>query len=121
MSFFLLGAHYKMSIKSPIGDRIYQARRSVKVTQLQLGASIGIDINHAGTRICSYELGRTEPKFYFVKKIASQLGFPVEFFYSETNEIALLLKGYYELSVKDRKKVSGLIEELAVIKNKKEN
>lgn len=68
-----------------IGKKIKAARLAKKLTQQQLCDALGWD-NHS--RIGMYERGEREPKSKVIKMIAAVTGYPVEWFYSdtETNE-----------------------------------
>lgn len=63
---------------SPIGSNIRTAREAAKVTQLALGHLLGWTGPEAGSHICRFETGQTEPRVATLRRIAEALGVTVE-------------------------------------------
>jgi transcriptional regulator with XRE-family HTH domain len=101
-----------MSKKSPISKRLKEARLATGISQKQLGIAIGIDEFVASARMNQYETGKHEPNFIIVKKIAKQLNVPAAFFYASDDDLACLLKMYYQLPNKQKQCVMKFIENL---------
>jgi transcriptional regulator with XRE-family HTH domain len=63
-----------------IPKRLKDARISNGYTQEQLAELVGIQGANSSSRLSSYEVGRTEPPFSLVVKIANLLDYPEYYF-----------------------------------------
>ena len=60
------------------GEKIKHLRKKNHLTQKQLGLAIGFSEGCADTRIAQYESGQRTPKENIKKKLAQELGVPLE-------------------------------------------
>jgi len=89
----------KPLVKKPIpGYRIFQARVAIGLSQEKLGVLIGLDEGTASTRISRYENGIHEPPISTAKNIAKALKVPLNYLYSDQDEIAELILHISKLS-----------------------
>lgn len=65
-----------------VPKRLKEARKAVGLSQEKLSELIGIEGVSTRSRLSSYEIGRTEPPFSLVEKIADVLGYPEYYFYT---------------------------------------
>ncbi len=72
------------------GERIRMIRKEKGMTQNQLGEACGID----AANIRKYELGKQNPKYETLEKIANAVDFPVSFFTGQPpfSDLPLLLQ-----------------------------
>ncbi|AIM24279.1 MULTISPECIES: helix-turn-helix domain-containing protein [Serratia] len=71
-----------------IPKRLKDARISNGYTQEQLAELVGIQGANSSSRLSSYEVGRTEPPFSLVVKIANLLDYPEYYFYTIDDDLA---------------------------------
>lgn len=83
---------------SPIPKRLKEARLSVKISQKKLGIAAGFDEFSASARMNHYEIGRHEPDYSTLKRIAEVLKFPTAYFYAEDDSLAEMIKSFNKLS-----------------------
>ncbi|EBA4960451.1 helix-turn-helix transcriptional regulator [Salmonella enterica] len=74
-----------------VPKRLKEARKAVGLSQERLSELIGIEGVSTRSRLSSYEVGRTEPPFSLVQKIAEVLGYPEYYFYTVNDVTAKLL------------------------------
>lgn len=60
-----------------IGEKIRIMRKKEKMTQKQLGISIGFSASHAEVRISQYEVGKRIPKEYYVNLLCQVFDIPI--------------------------------------------
>jgi transcriptional regulator with XRE-family HTH domain len=84
--------------ESPICKRLKEARIAAGISQKKLGIAAGMDEFSASSRMNHYELGRHQPDFETLKRIAKVLKLPVAYFYAEEDELAKLIWVYALLS-----------------------
>ncbi|MFC1503300.1 helix-turn-helix domain-containing protein [Pseudomonadota bacterium] len=101
-----------MDTVSPVGRRLKQARLIKGITQKNLGVMSGLDSASASSRMNHYERGRHEPSYSQVVRFASVLGFPVEFFYSEDDDLASVIVQYAKLNEEQQALISSIIGEM---------
>ncbi|HDK2751320.1 TPA: helix-turn-helix transcriptional regulator [Escherichia coli] len=72
-----------------VPKRLKEARMEAGLSQEKLSQLLGVaeGIN-TRSRFSSYEVGRTEPPFKLVKKIAELLDYPENYFYTEDDDFA---------------------------------
>lgn len=83
-----------MAKENPIPVRLKEARKRAKITQKNLGISIGMEINSASARMNHYEKGRHTPDIDTLQRMADRLGVPLNYFFCEsetTAELACLI------------------------------
>ncbi|CAG4884066.1 XRE family transcriptional regulator [Georgfuchsia toluolica] len=74
-----------------VARRLREARVRKGLSQKALGIAAGIHVDSASPRINQYEQGKHAPDFLTIKNLASVLGVPVPYFYSEDELLAELL------------------------------
>ena len=62
-----------------------------------MGIEAGMDQFSASARMNHYEMGRHTPDYSTLKRIATVLKLPVAYFYSEDNELAEIIRVFYNL------------------------
>ncbi|WP_022940474.1 helix-turn-helix domain-containing protein [Psychromonas hadalis] len=62
----------------------------MKISQKDLGIKIGIDPSSASGRMNHYETGRHMPDIAILKKMATELNVPINYFFCESEESATL-------------------------------
>ncbi len=95
---------------SPIAKRLKEARLRNGISQEQLGVLSGIDEMSASARMNQYERAVHAPSVAMVKRFASALNVPSEFFYAEDDVIATILLRLHRLTATQRTMVLKLIE-----------
>ncbi|HGY6085668.1 TPA: helix-turn-helix domain-containing protein, partial [Escherichia coli] len=68
---------------TPFPQRLRQARKKVGLSQKDLGIKVGMDEGSASGRMNHYEKGRHLPDIDMLKKIATELGVPLSYFFCE--------------------------------------
>ena len=90
--------------KSPISQRLREARIDADLSQKSLGIKAGIDQFSASARMNQYETDKHVPDFGTVKRIAKVLKLPTAYFYCEDSELAEVIKKWYRLKYKKKSK-----------------
>jgi len=84
---------------NPIPDRLKAARTKAGITQKELGIRIGMEPSSASGRMNHYEKGRHTPDIDTLKRMADELGVPINYFFCEnetTAELARLIANMSE-------------------------
>ena len=85
-----------------LGERIKRIRTFRDLTQRELGLKLGYEERNADVRIAQYESGNRTPKEDTMKKLAKELGVPLEILttpiLSEPAEYSAALFWMHELS-----------------------
>ncbi|EEV5753595.1 helix-turn-helix transcriptional regulator [Escherichia coli] len=68
---------------NPFPERLKQARKKAGLSQKDLGIKAGMDEGSASGRMNHYEKGRHIPDIDMLKKLASELGVPLSYFFCE--------------------------------------
>jgi len=76
---------------NPLPIRLKAARKSVGLTQQQLGMQLGMEQSTASARMNQYEKGKHAPDYQTMQRIAQELGFPVAYFSCDDDLLAELL------------------------------
>jgi transcriptional regulator with XRE-family HTH domain len=104
-----------MSFDNPIPMRLKEVRKKAKISQKELGVRIGIDESSASARMNQYEKGKHTPDISTLKKIADELGVPLNYFFCEDEssaELAVLISKLSENEKQDLlKSISSLFAE----------
>lgn len=69
-----MGKSIKIGTAQPVGEQIKEARRSVGLTQKELGERIGV----GGDCISVWERGARRPTIHTLARIADALGYSIE-------------------------------------------
>ncbi|MEZ9556340.1 helix-turn-helix domain-containing protein [Vibrio sp. BS-M-Sm-2] len=72
-----------MSTDNPVPARLKEVRKKAKISQKELGLRIGIDESSASARMNQYEKGKHTPDISTLKKMADELGVPLNYFFCE--------------------------------------
>ncbi|WP_391488801.1 helix-turn-helix domain-containing protein [Leclercia tamurae] len=81
-----------MAHPNPIPDRLKTARTKAGLTQRELGIRIGMEPSSASGRMNHYEKGRHIPDIDTLKRMADELGVPINYFFCETETTAELAR-----------------------------
>lgn len=72
-----------------VPKRLKEARMEAGLSQAKLSQLLSVEEGvNTRSRFSSYEVGRTEPPFSLVKKIAELLDYPANYFYTEDDDFA---------------------------------
>lgn len=88
-----------MAHPNPIPERLKAARTKAGITQKELGIRIGMEPSSASGRMNHYEKGRHTPDIDTLKRMADELGVPINYFFCEnetTAELARLIANMSE-------------------------
>ncbi|MGX9419303.1 helix-turn-helix domain-containing protein [Vibrio sp. WJH972] len=94
---------------NPIPARLKQARKKMGISQKELGIRVGMDEGSASGRMNHYEKGRHLPDVDTLRKLANELGVPLNYFFCEDDQSAELAVLISNLSNDDKK---SLIDKL---------
>ena len=81
-----------MAHPNPIPDRLKAARTKAGITQKELGIRIGMEPGSASGRMNHYEKGRHTPDIDTLKRMADELGVPINYFFCENETTAELAR-----------------------------
>lgn len=98
-----------MEYNNPIPARLKAARKKAKITQKDLGVKIGMEESSASGRMNHYEKGRHVPDIGTLKRMAEELGVPLQYFFCENELSAELVCAIEKLSDADK---AALLEKL---------
>ncbi|HGK5198521.1 TPA: helix-turn-helix domain-containing protein [Salmonella enterica subsp. enterica serovar Newport] len=102
-----------MSTKNPIPERLKEARSKAGLSQRALGILVGFDHASASSRMNHYEKGRHVPDIDTLRRIATELNVPLNYFFCDdevTAELALLIS---KMSDNDRFQLIEFIKKSA--------
>ncbi|WP_318521970.1 helix-turn-helix domain-containing protein [Photobacterium leiognathi] len=102
-----------MSNDNPVPVRLKEIRKKTKISQKELGIRIGIDESSASARMNQYEKGKHTPDISTLKKMADELGVPLNYFFCEDESSAELTIAISKLSIKQRKLLLKLIADIS--------
>ncbi|MDH5483787.1 MAG: helix-turn-helix domain-containing protein [Gammaproteobacteria bacterium] len=94
-----------MTLTSPFGKRLKQAREKAGLSQKKLGILAGIEESNASAIMNQYERGTHQPKFPLARKIADVLKVPTAFFYTDDDNLAELLELFGQLNPPNQRAV----------------
>lgn len=96
--------------KSPVSQRLREARLNAELSQKILGIKAGIDQFSASARMNQYETDKHVPDFGTLKRIAKILKVPTSYFYCEDDQLAQLIIGWTKASKQKKQKLLSLIK-----------
>ncbi|MDN3401192.1 helix-turn-helix transcriptional regulator [Pseudoalteromonas sp. APC 3213] len=99
-----------MQVKSFFTERLKEARKRMKISQKELGIKMGMDPSSASGRMNHYETGRHMPDLATLKKLATELNVPVNYFFCESEESATLACLIEKLDEEGKRKLIQLLE-----------
>jgi transcriptional regulator with XRE-family HTH domain len=88
--------------KSPVSQRLREARLDAELSQKTLGIKAGIDQFSASARMNQYETDKHVPDFGTIKRIAKVLKLSTAYFYCESDELAEVIKKWHILKQKKK-------------------
>lgn len=100
-------------IKALVGARLKAARSAAGLTQQQLGTEVGLDVDVAATRINRYERGVHDADTETATKLASRLGVPLAYLYSDSDLLAELILVFNKLPYENQQAALKLLVDLA--------
>lgn len=83
----------------------------MKISQKELGIKMGMDPSSASGRMNHYETGRHMPDLATLKKLATELNVPVNYFFCESEESATLACLIEKLDEEGKRKLIKLLEQ----------
>ncbi|TMX34540.1 helix-turn-helix domain-containing protein [Vibrio parahaemolyticus] len=101
-----------MSTDNPIPKRLKEARKKMKISQKNLGISIGMEAGSASARMNQYERGVHTPDVSTLKLLAKELGVPLNYFFCEDDESAEIATAIAKLTSEQRSQVISFINTL---------
>ncbi|RQW62535.1 helix-turn-helix domain-containing protein [Vibrio viridaestus] len=99
-----------MSTDNPIPKRLKEARKKMKISQKNLGISIGMESGTASARMNQYEKGVHTPDVRTLKLLAKELGVPLNYFFCEDDSTAEIATAISKLSEEQRSQVLEFIK-----------
>ena len=101
-----------MSFKTPIPQRLKQARIKKGMTQQKLGEALGLDPNNASARMNQYERDKHVPDFTTLDRMAKILDVPTAYFYFEDELEAAIAEAVHALDKKQKQEMLKKIQNL---------
>lgn len=96
---------------SVFGKRLKEVRLRAGLSQEALGIEAGLDPMSASARMNRYELGKRNPDFTLVERIAKVLRVPEAYFYATDDAMAQLILAVGRLPAKDRMRIAEIAEQ----------
>lgn len=90
---------------NPIPKQLKAARTKAGISQRELGVRVGMDESSASGRMNHYEKGRHVPDIDTLRKLAKELGVPLNYFFCEDELSAEIICLLEQLDNKDKKKL----------------
>lgn len=103
-------------VKTPICKRLKEARLAAGLSQKKLGIAAGMDDLSASGRMNHYELGRHQPDYETLKRIAKVLKLPVAYFYAETGDLANMVSLFYRSNKNNKTKLMAYMNKVNKLK-----
>lgn len=88
--------------ESPICKRLKEARLAAGLSQKKLSIAAGMDEFSASSRMNHYEIGRHQPDFETLKRIAKILKVPVAYFYAESDDLAEMIALFQRMNKSEK-------------------
>ncbi|MDW7549823.1 helix-turn-helix domain-containing protein [Pseudoalteromonas peptidolytica] len=101
-----------MQFENPIPKRLKEARKKAGYSQKALGVRIGMDESSASGRMNHYEKGRHTPDLSTLKRIADELGVPINYFFCEDDKMAEIVCLLDKLNEKNKESVLKVVQEM---------
>jgi len=97
---------------SVIQKRLEEARLEAELSQAKLGVLAGINEDSASGRMNQYERGKRSPDLLTLQRIGKVLNLPVAYFYSESDDMAILVKEFHRMKSADKKRLLKFIKSI---------
>lgn len=101
---------------NPLPIQLKKARKTLGITQLELGVRIGLDPGNASARMNQYEAGKHAPDFKMLKKIAEELCVPVPYLLCEDELMGDLVLQLSKLTDDEKAEILDKLKEKATHK-----
>jgi transcriptional regulator with XRE-family HTH domain len=95
---------------NPLPIRLKEARTRANISQRDLGIRIGLEPGSASGRMNHYEKGRHTPDLQTLKRIAEELGVPLNYFFCESDEMAKFVILFELLTEQEKTKLLSELE-----------
>lgn len=95
---------------SVFGLRLRAARQAAGLSQVELGALIGMSEKSASSRLSRYERGEREPDGETLEALSKALGVPPAYFHASSDVLAEVILLVARLPLERQKEVLGLIK-----------
>jgi len=89
--------------------RLKEVRLAKGLSQKRLGILAGIDEFVASTRINRYEKGVHQANIEVVQQLSAVLEVPLAYFYTEDDDLALLLLGWIKMDAEKKKRILAMM------------
>lgn len=99
-----------MAHPNPIPDRLKAARTKAGITQKELGIRIGMEPSSASGRMNHYEKGRHTPDIDTLKRMADELGVPINYFFCESETTAELARLIANMTEQQQVELIGILK-----------
>ncbi|PHI34638.1 transcriptional regulator [Pseudoalteromonas sp. GCY] len=99
-----------MDFINPLPIRLKEARTRANISQRDLGIRIGLEPGSASGRMNHYEKGRHTPDLQTLKRIAEELGVPLNYFFCENDEMAKFVILFEQLSKAEKLELIDQLE-----------
>ncbi|WP_102056013.1 helix-turn-helix domain-containing protein [Pseudoalteromonas sp. NC201] len=99
-----------MDFINPLPIRLKEARARANISQRDLGVRIGLEPGSASGRMNHYEKGRHTPDLQTLKRIAEELGVPLNYFFCENDEMAKFVILFEKLPQKEKEALLTALE-----------
>jgi len=100
----------KSSPICPLPKRLREARTEVGVSQKRLGILAGMDQFSASSRVNQYETGKHTPDYKTARRLADAIGIPVNYLYTDDDEMALMVLLLHRASRTSQNKIKKLLK-----------
>lgn len=94
-----------------IGRRLRAARKAVGLSQVELGALVGMDDKNASPRLSRYERGEREPDAETLRALGKALGLPPAYFLATSDPLAECILLIAKQPMAKQKKLLEIIRE----------
>lgn len=95
---------------NPIPERLKAARKKAGISQRELGVKVGMDESTASGRMNHYEKGRHVPDIDTLRKLAKELGVPLNYFFCDDELSAELANLISNLDTKSKSDLIKLLK-----------
>lgn len=89
--------------------RLKEVRLAKGLSQKRLGILAGIDEFVASTRINRYEKGVHQANIEVVQQLSAVLEVPLAYFYTEDDDLALLLLSWIKMDAEKKKRILAMM------------
>ena len=95
--------------KSPVSQRLREARIRAQLSQKELGVMAGMDQFTSSARINQYERDKHVPDFHTVQRLAKVLKVPSTYLYADNDKLAEMILLFESASSRNQSKAKQLL------------